>query len=106
MISYCDIEKCVFEKSPDSNSFIKLTFDSDSSIVGTSTTNSLKGNYYLSNDYFISLKIGGTKIGGESNWVSKFRTIVFDPSSKVAFKDTYMIIYYNNDNHAVVFRKI
>ena len=106
LVAYCDLEKCQFEKAPDSASFVRLSLDKDTNITGNSTNNSLYGNYILNNDFNFNFRIGGSKVGGETNWVWKVRSINFSDSFKVQIKNSLMILYYNDEKNAILFRKI
>jgi hypothetical protein len=81
---------------------VTLTFTKDS-LYGRNTTNSVMGNYTLSNRNIHIIRYGGTKMG-QPAWGNMFSDAVFKLDSFI-INSTQLRFFYNDNMNSVTLRR-
>jgi len=106
VVSYEDFMNNTVVKKSDVDSWngldVILTFTTDS-LYGRNTTNSVSGNFILSERTIQITSYGGTKIG-QPEWGNMFSDIVHDLESYMINKNQ-LRFYFNNSKNSVTLEK-
>ena len=107
IVSYEDFEKNSVVKKNDVESWngmdVVLTFTIDS-LYGRNTTNTVSGNFTLSERTIHIIRYGGTKMG-QPEWGNMFSDIVHTLESFKVNEIQLRFYYYNNKNSVTLNRK-